>query len=373
MSPSHDRRRPPEPIPLSGDGWFPTPAGLRASMALPARSLEVVRRGRHGASGVLGGTDDRLLVVVGPCSVHDPRATLDYAERLFKRARQLEGELVVVMRAYVEKPRTTLGWKGLVNDPFLDGSCDVAEGLAVARRTLLGIVDLGLPVAVEFVDPLVAPYLADLVSWAAIGARSVESPVHRQLASGLSMPVGFKNSSEGDVQVAVDAVVTAAASHVTVGLDDHGRARRMVTGGNPLGHVVLRGSRQSANFGAHDVADARARLERAGQPARVMIDASHGNSQRDFRRQTEVVDELVGRVAAGEPGLAAVMLESFLSEGNQPLHLGQSGGLTYGRSVTDGCIGWESTVEVLDGLARAVERRRAGAVAGDRMGCGVGA
>jgi 3-deoxy-7-phosphoheptulonate synthase len=362
MAPRTDHHRPVADDPL------PTPADLRRDLPLSGRHAEVVGRGRRDVARILDGRDDRLLVVVGPCSVHDPEAVLEYAARLAEVAERRGDALCLVLRAYVEKPRTTLGWRGLVHDPFLDGSGDVAEGLASARRFLRGVLDLDVPAGAELVDPVVAPYLVDALSWGAVGARTVESPVHRQLASGLALPVGFKNSTGGGVQAAVDAVVVAATGHVTLGIGDDGRARRRVTDGNPWGHVVLRGSERSTNFAPDDVADARGRLARVGHPRRVLVDASHGNSGRDHRRQADVVADLAHRVGHGEEGVAGVMLESFLMEGRQRLG---PGALAYGQSVTDACLGWSRTVELLDELARATERRRAAAASAP--GCRVGA
>jgi 3-deoxy-7-phosphoheptulonate synthase len=267
-------------------------------------------------------------------------------------------ELVILMRAYVEKPRTALGWRGLVTDPGLDGSHRWEDGLVVARALLRDIAALGLPLACEFLDPLAVPYLVDLVSWGCIGARTTESQVHRQLASGLALPVGFKNPTGGNVQAAVDAVRAVARPQVLLGIGDDGRACAGVTGGNPDAHVVLRGGTAGPNADRAGVADALRRLDRAGLVPAVVVDASHGNSERDHRRQPRVAADIGERLAAGEPGLAGVMLESFLVAGRQDPDGVAPAHLVYGQSVTDACMGWTTTVEVVDGLARAVDRRR---------------
>lgn len=319
---------------------------------------EVVLSGRRKVERVLDSQDPRLLVVVGPCSIHDPAAALDYARGLAALAAELSDQLVVVMRAYFEKPRTTLGWKGLINDPTLDGSFRVNLGLRTARRLLLDILDLGLPVGCEFLDPIIPQYLADAVTWGSIGARTAESQVHRQLASGLSMPIGIKNSTHGDVQAAVDAVSAAAAGHVFTGITDDGQAAIFSTTGNPQCHVVLRGSPSGPNHDRASVAGALDLLSAAGLALRVVVDASHGNSGRDPERQQMVVAELAERVGRGEPGVVGVMLESFLVAGRQDLELGRADKLTYGQSVTDACMGWDQTVGALRQLAEAADRRR---------------
>jgi 3-deoxy-7-phosphoheptulonate synthase len=308
-------------------------------------------------AAVLDGADDRLVVIVGPCSVHDPDAALDYARRLAVRAEAHRSELVVVMRAYVEKPRTALGWTGLVRDPDLDGRGRLDLGLVTARRLLVRLADLGVPTACEFVDPLLAPALADAVSWGAIGARTAESQPHRQLASGLPMPVGVKNTTSGDLRPALDAIITAAAPHAVAALDDGGRLVVRTTAGNPHAHLVLRGGTDGPNHDPATVAAALGLLAAAGRPPRLVVDASHANSGRDPARQAAVVAELAGRVAEGEAGLAGVMVESNLVPGRQDLGPGP---LRYGQSVTDPCLGWEETEFLLGLLAGAVKRCRRG-------------
>jgi 3-deoxy-7-phosphoheptulonate synthase len=334
------------------------PRELIDELPLTEAQAEVLIRGRDEVSGVLHGEDDRVLVVVGPCSVHDVAATREYAERLSLEAARLGQDLLVAMRVYFEKPRTTLGWKGLINDPHLDGSGDVNAGLRVARRLLLEVLALNLPVGCEFLDPITPQYISDVVSWGAIGARTVESQIHRQLGSGLSMPVGFKNRSDGNVQVAVDAVRAAAARHAFAGIDVNGRPAILHTEGNRECHIILRGGKGAPNYKAPDIAAALQLLDGAGLARRVMVDVSHDNSAKDPSRQPAVAAELAAQIAAGNEAIVGVMIESFLVAGRQDLPA-DGGPLTYGQSITDGCLGWEQTVEVLEQLAEAVRARRA--------------
>ena len=335
-----------------------TPARLLERLPLSVELGEQVIGHREQTTAILEGADDRLLVVVGPCSVHDADAALEYARRLSVRARELATDLFVVMRVYFEKPRTTTGWKGLINDPHLDGTFDVDTGLSTARELLLEVLALGLPVGVEWLDPITPQYIADTVAWGAIGARTTESQTHRQLGSGLSMPVGFKNRTDGNVQVAVDAVRAAAAQHAFAGVDAGGVPAILHTSGNPDGHVILRGGR-APNHDADGVASALGMLHGAGLPERLVIDASHGNSGKNHERQPAVAAEIGAQVAAGNRAIVGVMLESFLVAGCQDLD--DPGPLTYGQSITDACIDWDATVGVLDGLAEAVRDRRGGA------------
>jgi 3-deoxy-7-phosphoheptulonate synthase len=309
-------------------------------------------------AGVLDREDDRLLVVAGPCSVHDPEAALDYAHRLAGVAADLRDDLLVAMRVYFEKPRTTVGWKGLINDPHLDGSADVNSGLRIARELLLDVLDLGLLVGCEFLDPITPQYIADTVAWGAIGARTSESQTHRQLGSGLSMPIGFKNRTDGNVQVAVDAVRAAGAQHAFAGIDDAGAPAILYTAGNPDGHVILRGGDDGPNYGADDVESAVELLRAAGLRERLVVDASHGNSGKDPDRQVTAADALAAQVSAGNRAIVGIMLESFIVAGRQDLDSGDP--LTYGQSITDACLDWERTAVVLDRLAGAVEARRRG-------------
>jgi 3-deoxy-7-phosphoheptulonate synthase len=332
------------------------PAALLDELPLGDKAAATVERTRAEVRAVLDGTDDRLLVIAGPCSVHDPVAALDYAGRLAALRDLYAGDLLIVMRVYFEKPRTVTGWKGLINDPGMDGGHDVHRGLRAARRLLLDTVALDLPVGCEWLDPITPQYIADTVTWGAIGARTTESQVHRQLASGLSMPVGFKNGTDGDVQVAVDACRASATGHTFFGVTPVGAAAVVTTAGNPDTHVILRGGRSGPNYFADDVAAALALVERAGLPRRLMVDASHGNSGKDFRNQPVVAAALASQVAAGERGLLGVMLESFLREGRQ--EPGNPATLTYGQSVTDACMDIDTTATVLQTLAAAVTTRR---------------
>lgn len=331
-----------------------TPHELLSELPLDQQHAELVRRSRDEVRQIVHGADDRLLAVVGPCSVHDTEAALDYARRLAPVAAELAADLRVVMRVYFEKPRTTVGWKGLINDPGLDGSHDVRRGLRLARELLFDVLATGLPVGCEFLEPISPQYIADTVSWGAIGARTPESQVHRQLASGLSMPVGFKNATSGDVQAAIDGCRAAAQGHVFFGVDEGGRAAAVSTAGNPDCHVILRGGQAGPNYGPGDVRDALALLQKAELPQRLVVDASHGNSGKDHERQAVVAGEIAEQIAAGDPGIAGIMLESFLVAGRQEL----GGPLTYGQSITDACMDWTTTETLLTDLAAAVRARR---------------
>jgi 3-deoxy-7-phosphoheptulonate synthase len=333
------------------------PRHLLEELPLTDWQRQIVVQGRSSVHGILSGEDDRLLVVVGPCSVHDPVATIEYARRLSGQARTLSGELCIAMRVYFEKPRTTTGWKGLINDPHLDGSGDVNTGLRMARRVLLEVLTLGLPVGCEFLDPITPQYISDAVSWGAIGARTTESQIHRQLGSGLSMPVGFKNRTDGNVQIAADAVRAASARHAFAGIDFDGTPAIHYTTGNPDCHVILRGGSDAPNFGAESVAAARELLRAAGLTERLMIDLSHDNSGKHPERQPQIADDVASQIAAGNGAIVGAMIESFLVAGRQELAPGRP--LTYGQSITDGCLDWESTVEVLARLADSVRSRRA--------------
>src|SRR6059036_1635861 len=332
------------------------PAILLEELPLDERGSLVVGRAREEVIRVLSGEDDRLLVVVGPCSIHDPVAGLDYAHRLKRVADELGRDLRVVMRVYFEKPRTTVGWKGLLNDPHLDGSFAINEGLRLARRLLLDLVELGLPSGSEFLDPITPQFTSDLVTWGAIGARTTESQVHRELASGLSMPVGFKNGTDGGVQIAIDAVRAAKHPHQFLGVTEQGLCAIVATSGNPDCHVILRGGASGSNYDAVSVQKTTGALVDAGLPPRLMIDTSHGNSDKDYRRQPVAGRDIAEQVAHGEAAIFGVMMESFLVDGRQ--ELADPAALRYGQSITDACMGWEMTVPVLTELARAVRSRR---------------
>ncbi len=332
------------------------PAILLEELPLSEKGSLVVGRARKELVRILNGEDDRLIVVVGPCSIHDPVAGLEYARRLEVEADALSQDLRIVMRVYFEKPRTTVGWKGLINDPHLDGSFAINEGLRLARRLLLDLAELGVPAGCEFLDPITPQFTSDLVAWGAIGARTTESQVHRELASGLSMPVGFKNGTDGGVQIAIDALRAAAHPHRFLGVTEQGLAGIVSTRGNPDCHVILRGGADGPNYDAVHVQKTLAALRDAGLPPLVMVDTSHGNSDKDYRRQPVVARDLAAQIAQGEAGIAGVMMESFLVDGRQDLK--DKKRLVYGQSITDGCMGWEITVPVLQELAVAVRARR---------------
>ena len=332
------------------------PMDILTDLPLTAEHEETILRSRSEIVDILRRQDDRLLVVVGPCSVHDVDAAVDYANRLARVADELKDDLCVAMRVYFEKPRTTTGWKGMINDPHLDGSGDVNAGLHRARGLLLEVLSLGLATGSEFLDPITPQYISDAVSWAAIGARTTESQIHRQLASGLSMPVGFKNGTAGNVGVAVDAVRAAAAPHVFSGITMTGEPAILHTRGNEDGHVILRGGRAAPNYDAESVARVLDELRSAGVPERLVIDVSHDNSGKDAERQPDVVADVAGQIAAGNGAIVGLMLESFITAGRQ--ELGSPDSLVYGQSITDGCIGWDTTTLLLDQLAAAVRARR---------------
>ena len=312
-----------------------SPAILIKDYPATTEIAKMVATTRKNAENIISGHDDRLLVVVGPCSIHDPQAAVDYASRLKEQMARFEKDLVIIMRVYFEKPRTTVGWKGLINDPFMNHTFDINRGLHMARGLLLRLGDMGVPAATEFLDTITPQYIADLITWGAIGARTTESQVHRELASGLSMPVGFKNGTSGSLQIAVDAIVS--------------------TTGNKSCHLILRGSSLGPNFDEDHVKEAEEALQKAGINNRIMIDCSHGNSCKDYRKQPAVAANIAEQISSGSEQVVAVMIESNIVEGAQPL----SSDLVYGKSITDQCIGWETTVEVLETLADAVRKRRA--------------
>ncbi len=333
------------------------PAILLEQLPLSEEDAASVSRAREEVTNVLSGTDDRLMVVVGPCSVHDPEAALDYAGRLKGLKDELSEDLLIVMRVYFEKPRTTIGWKGLINDPRLDDSFAVNEGLHLARKLLLDLAEMGIPAGTEFLDPISPQFFTDALAWAAIGARTTESQVHRQLASGLSMPVGFKNGTGGGIQIALDAVGASIHPHSFLGVTEQGLAAIVTTKGNPHCHIILRGGKSGPNYDEESVQNTLDALENAGLPPRLMVDASHANSDKDYRNQPKVAREVAGQISGGRRGIVGVMLESFLVDGAQKLKDPKD--LVYGQSITDSCMGWEMTVPVLSELAEAVRQRRA--------------
>ena len=322
---------------------LPAPATLRARLPLAPARAEQIEAQRNAVRAILNGDDPRLLVIAGPCSLHDPAAALEYGARLAALADTLSNDLLVVMRAYVEKPRTTVGWKGLLYDPHLDGSQDMAAGLEISRRLLRDLIDLGLPLATELLHPMAADYLGDQLSWAAIGARTTESQVHREMVSGLPLPVGFKNSTDGSVQVAIDAMGAAAHGHRHFGVDDLGHPAMRITPGNPDTHLVLRGGHGGPNHDAESVEAARQALTEAGVSARLIVDCSHANSGKNPDNQPAVLRDLLAQRRAGQAAVAGVMLESHLVHGRQDL----GGALCYGQSITDGCLGWGATEALL--------------------------
>jgi 3-deoxy-7-phosphoheptulonate synthase len=331
------------------------PMFLEEEMPVGETAAGTVHDARRAICDILAGRDSRLLVVVGPCSIHDTDAAREYAGRLKSVIAQLSRELLIVMRVYFEKPRTTVGWKGLINDPYLDQSYKINDGLRLARRLLLDLAEMGVPAGTEFLDMITPQYVAGLVSWGAIGARTTESQVHRQLVSGLSCPVGFKNATSGDVSIAIEAVLSAAHPHTFLGHTKSGQSAIFVTTGNPDCHVILRGGRGSVNYTAEAVGQVAARLEQAELAPRVMIDCSHANSGKDHTRQPAVCRDVASQVRAGSRNIMGLMLESNLIAGAQKLSNGTP--LVYGQSITDACMGWEETAELLHHLAGAVKPR----------------
>jgi 3-deoxy-7-phosphoheptulonate synthase len=337
---------PVENLRVAGVTRLITPAQIKEQLPASAQQLRLVADTRAQARAILTGEDDRLLVIVGPCSIHDPVSALDYAQHLASLGQELADRLLVVMRVYFEKPRTTVGWKGLINDPHLDESFDIASGLSIARKLLLDILALGLPAATEFLDPIVPQYTADLVSWAAIGARTTESQTHREMASGLSMPVGFKNATDGSVQTAIDAIGSSRTPHRFLGIDQDGATSVIKTAGNPDTHIVLRGGRTAPNYSPSEVQAACAALRKAGLPASLMVDCSHANSGKDPSRQPEAWRSILSQRSSGASGIIGAMIESHLHFGSQPLP-GDLSKLRYGVSITDACMDWEATEALL--------------------------
>ncbi|OSN11931.1 3-deoxy-7-phosphoheptulonate synthase [Lonsdalea iberica] len=331
------------------------PVALLEKFPATENAAKTVSQARSAIHKILHGGDDRLLVIIGPCSIHDVKAAKEYAARLQELRQELHGELEVVMRVYFEKPRTTVGWKGLINDPYMDHSFQINDGLRIARKLLLDINDTGLPAAGEFLDMITPQYLADLMSWGAIGARTTESQVHRELSSGLSCPVGFKNGTDGTMKVAIDAINAAQAPHCFLSVTKWGHSAIVNTSGNNDCHIILRGGKEP-NYSAKHVQEVKVGLEKAGLTPQVMIDFSHANSSKQFEKQMEVGTDVCAQIAGGEKAIMGVMIESHLVEGNQNPDSGEP--LVYGKSITDGCIGWDDTATLLRQLASAVRHRR---------------
>ncbi|MFA3779145.1 3-deoxy-7-phosphoheptulonate synthase [Yersinia sp. 1652 StPb PI] len=331
-----------------------TPQQLAEKLPISASIADNVTASRKRIERILTGEDSRLLVVVGPCSIHDLDAAIDYATRLNVLRERYQDRLEVVMRTYFEKPRTVVGWKGLISDPALDGSCQVNRGIEMARKLLLAVNELGLPTATEFLDMVTGQYIADLISWGAIGARTTESQIHREMASALSCPVGFKNGTDGNTRIAIDAIRAAQASHMFLSPDKNGQMTIYQTSGNPHGHIIMRGGRQP-NYGASDIATACDSLREFDLPEHLVVDFSHGNCQKMHRRQLEVAADIGQQIRNGSSAIVGVMAESFLIEGSQKIVAGQA--LTYGQSITDPCLNWADTEQLLSLLADAVSSR----------------
>ena len=342
---------------IAGINPLISPAVLAYYLPLEEKASELVANTRTQADAILRGEDDRLLAIVGPCSIHDPKAAVEYAEKLKAEADRIKDDILVIMRVYFEKPRTTVGWKGLINDPHLDDSFDINHGLRVARGLLLELANMGVPSGTEFLDTISPQYIADLITWGAIGARTTESQIHRELASGLSMPVGFKNGTGGSIQIALDAIQSSSRPHHFLSVTKQGVSAIVSTSGNESCHLILRGGKSGPNYDKESIDSAETMLKEQNLTPTVMVDCSHGNSLKDFRNQPLVARSLAKQISEGSKTITSVMIESNLVEGNQKLSNDLSQ-LTYGQSVTDACIGWDTTVEVLDILAKAVRDRR---------------
>lgn len=329
-----------------------SPWVLRNAQPAPRRIVQHVAQSRQAIQSALAGGSGQLLAIVGPCSLHDPLAAIAYAEKLKTLQNDIGDRVLIIMRAYVEKPRTTLGWKGMIYDPHLDNSYDIKAGLRQARTLFLRIAQLGLPIATEFLDPIVPQYLADLVSWAAIGARTTESQIHRQMASGLSMPIGFKNGTDGNLACAVDAIQAAASAHAFLGINRNGKVIVAETKGNPYGHLVMRGGFREPNYGAEHIAYADILLKKNDIKTKLVVDCSHANSSRNYKQQGCTCMDVLEQIKAGNRRIAGVMLESFLVEGKQPCDSPEN--LIYGQSITDACMGWEETESLLRYIREAI-------------------
>ncbi len=349
--------RPTEDVRVKSIEPIVAPEDLKRVLPAPPGAYDLVRDARAGVADAINGRGGRMVAIVGPCSIHDPDAALDYAQRLAELAGRVADRLLVIMRMYFEKPRTTVGWKGLISDPDLDGSNAISKGLGVARRLLCEVSRLGLPVATETLSPTNPQYYADLISWGGIGARTTQSQTHREVVSGLSFPVGFKNPTSGQLSVALDAMQSARSAHTFTGISHDGRAAVIATGGNPDVHLVLRGDDAGPNYGAAQLAEAARLLAAQGLPPGIVVDCSHGNSQKDHTRQETVLDDIMARVRDGEKAVCGFMLESFIEGGKQDIAGAGDGSLKYGQSVTDACIDWATTERALLAAHRALAAR----------------
>lgn len=333
------------------------PIELMEKIPLNNEAVNTIKKGRQNAQNIIHGLDDRLLVIVGPCSIHNHESAMEYGALLKQCADELQNELCLIMRVYFEKPRTSIGWKGLINDPTLDGSFDINHGLTLARQLLLDLNTLGIPTGTEFLDTIIPQYISDLISWGAIGARTTESQIHRELASGLSMPIGFKNGTDGNIGIAIDAIRAANFAHHFLGITKSARAAIVSTKGNKDCHIILRGAKDHTNYDEESIQNVAAELRDNKFNTNVMVDCSHGNSGKNHKNQAVVISELCRQIATGSHSIFGVMIESHLTEGNQPFTVGQK--LKYNQSITDACIAWHDTVPVLNNLANAVRLRRA--------------
>ena len=335
-----------------------TPEDVRKELPITELSAKTILDSRKTIENILDEKDDRIFVVIGPCSIHDPLAAMDYAKKLKKISQDVSENLFIIMRVYFEKPRTTVGWKGLINDPMLDGSFEINKGIRIGRKLLLDIVDLEIPAGTEYLDLISPQYIADIISWGAIGARTTESQCHRELASGLSCPVGFKNGTDGNLQITIDAIKAASGAHHFLSVTKEGNSAIFSTSGNPYCHTILRGGSNKVNYDEKSIDDVSARLDKANLPQQIIVDCSHANSLKDHKKQMVVVDNLVGQLSHGEKRIKGLMIESNLVEGNQNIN---DPDLVYGKSVTDACIGWEDTEKALYALSDAIKKRRVNA------------
>ena len=335
-----------------------TPEDVRQELPITDLSAKTILNSRKVIEDILNGKDDRIFVVIGPCSIHDPIAAMDYAKKLNKISQEVSENLFIIMRVYFEKPRTTVGWKGLINDPMLDGSFEINKGIRIGRKLLLDIVDLEIPTGTEYLDLISPQYIADIISWGAIGARTTESQCHRELSSGLSCPVGFKNGTDGNLQITIDAIKAASGAHHFLSVTKEGNSAIFSTSGNPYCHTILRGGSNKVNYDEKSIDDVSARLDKANLPQQIVVDCSHANSLKDHKKQMVVVDNLAGQLSNGEKRIKGLMIESNLVEGNQNIN---DPDLVYGKSVTDACIGWVDTEKALYALSDAIKKRRVNA------------